>query len=194
MNLLPKKSWHVRTRKNIERVQRDQAEAQRLEGLELERRLRVEQELRLRELRHRAGLADEEQAPDTHRPPGRAEHFNLFEGLEQQQTAASNTTGHAQRRRPPDGANCQKRLVRAADVSQPWYCDTSRRPGRRERPPSAGLKSGAANEEPDGRRQRPGPSMSIYDPMTAMRHAERIHRERKAERRAREAAHSRGAK
>lgn len=208
MNLLPKKSWHVRTRKNIERVQRDEAEGERAAEVELGRRLRVEQELRLEELRRRAGInsggnpsggtADggkrddgltQATPGDNKRPP--VKHFDLFEGLEQ----GPSSSATLDRRRAANAANQQARLVRAADVSQPWYSAASRPPGR----PASKLKSAANSaleQRPEGTSARRGRAAcelvtSMYDPMTAIKQAESLHKQRKAERRRREAASSR---
>lgn len=70
MNILPHKSWHVRNKKNIERVRRDEANA-RKEEEEAERRRQVaESEARIGFLRKRArskrGHADED--PEEVRP------------------------------------------------------------------------------------------------------------------------------
>lgn len=54
MNILPHKSWHVRTKRNIEKVRRDEAKARREEE-ELERRREVaENEARIDFLRKRS--------------------------------------------------------------------------------------------------------------------------------------------
>lgn len=86
MNILPKKRWHVRTKENIARVRRDEAEA-----AEKEERLRIEnadREARLNILKHKSkqkllelGISDLEPHPETSQPQ-QQEHINLFIDLE----------------------------------------------------------------------------------------------------------------
>lgn len=192
MNILPKKSWHVRTRKNIERVQRDQAEAEQRAQVEQERRLRVEQEVRLNELRKRAASGDgdkqqKDQQQAVEQPP-KTKHFDLFEGIEQQSS-----------RKASDGArnttikNHQSRLVRANDVSLPWYCNTNNRQSdkHKSRPARARQPKDKSAEVPASTSSSTRSSRdlvtSMYDPMTAMIHAEQIYRRRREEKRRREA-------
>ncbi|XP_003740301.1 leukocyte receptor cluster member 1 [Galendromus occidentalis] len=90
MNILPKKSWHVRTKKNIERVRKDEAEAAAKEK-ELQKRAKVaELEASLDVLRKRnADKCDTARSPDVIdvsivNPSGSsgAGHLNLFRDIE----------------------------------------------------------------------------------------------------------------
>ncbi|XP_003387359.1 PREDICTED: leukocyte receptor cluster member 1 homolog [Amphimedon queenslandica] len=54
MNILPKKSWHVLTRDNLERVRRDEAEAKRQEEEKAKRAALAEQEAKIEFMRKRA--------------------------------------------------------------------------------------------------------------------------------------------
>ncbi|XP_053472206.1 leukocyte receptor cluster member 1 [Ictalurus furcatus] len=83
MNILPKKSWHVRNKDNVARVRRDEERAAE-EEKELRRRAELaEQEARTAYLRrksraaldHTAGQVDE---GETCGETGRTEHLNLF--------------------------------------------------------------------------------------------------------------------
>ncbi|KAK7147160.1 hypothetical protein R3I94_009872 [Phoxinus phoxinus] len=86
MNILPKKSWHVRNKDNIARVRRDEAHAAE-EQREIQRRVeRAEQEARTEYLRKKsqAGLqqtgelTEDGEAAETSRAAREIEHLNLF--------------------------------------------------------------------------------------------------------------------
>lgn len=162
MNILPKKSWHVRTKKNIERVRRDEAEAERLSKLEQDRILHVQQEARARDIRAKAGIAE---------PQG---HFNLFEPS-LVSTFATNREHEEEKQRDKEKweqkVGISKKLVRSEDIDQPWYA-------------RATTTSSAVKED----RKLPESNlvMSMYDPMTTMKHAEEIVRAKKIERRKQE--------
>uniref|UniRef100_A0A6G1SIU5 Leukocyte receptor cluster member 1 n=1 Tax=Aceria tosichella TaxID=561515 RepID=A0A6G1SIU5_9ACAR len=161
MNILPKKSWHVRTRKNIERVQRDEAEAERLANIERDRVLRAEQEARVRELRIRAGIHDEEQ--------DRRQHLDLFQNPHEAQQSSNPDHEAEQRQREASRrvkAGLCNSLTRPQDVDKPWYCGTVR-------------------NQPDKKTSKSELITSIYDPMTAIRHAEQTVRQRRRAERAR---------
>lgn len=119
MNILPKKSWHVRSRRNIERVRRDEAEAEHRAKLEQDRVLQVEQEHRMRELRNRRGLPE----------PGQGKHFTLFPELEAQSTSSPRATNvlekfHASQDEPDVQVKQQtawNKLGRPTDSNTPWY-------------------------------------------------------------------------
>lgn len=170
MNILPKKSWHVRTKKNIERVHRDEAEAERLSRITEDRKLRAEQEARMRELRARAGL------PETLETE---KHFNLFDGCQDSRQIGNKE--HEEEKRQNDTKWEQRvgilnKLVRTEDVNQPWYC--------RSRSQAQSFSFQNTNESKSKKNNHNSDLIaSIYDPMTAIKHAEQIVRQKRIEER-----------
>ncbi|XP_016090326.1 leukocyte receptor cluster member 1 homolog isoform X2 [Sinocyclocheilus grahami] len=86
MNILPKKSWHVRNKDNIARVRRDESQAAQ-EQREIQQRVeRAEQEARTEYLRKKAQAAlqqtgkgtEDGETAETSRGAQEIEHLNLF--------------------------------------------------------------------------------------------------------------------
>lgn len=83
MNILPKKSWHVRNKDNVARVRRDEAQAAEEEEETRRRVDRAAQEARTEYLRRKSRVALEHTAGardvgETSGETGRVEHLNLF--------------------------------------------------------------------------------------------------------------------
>ncbi|XP_047026827.1 leukocyte receptor cluster member 1 homolog [Helicoverpa zea] len=85
MNILPKKRWHVRTKENIARVRKDEAEAAEKEKQEKLRVERADREARLQVLKQKSrqklqefGIDDEPKS----KKEETTEHINLFTNLE----------------------------------------------------------------------------------------------------------------
>lgn len=83
MNILPHKSWHVRTKKNIERVRRDEARAEAEEN-EKQRRIQLaEQEARTELLRRRARESLKSNVTETVFTGLNDEHVNIFDSVDE---------------------------------------------------------------------------------------------------------------
>ncbi|XP_050351611.1 leukocyte receptor cluster member 1 homolog [Nymphalis io] len=85
MNILPKKRWHVRTKENIARVRKDEAEAAEKERQEQLRIENANREARLNVLKNKSKqkLLEFDIQPQTvEQVPATQEHINLFADLE----------------------------------------------------------------------------------------------------------------
>ncbi|XP_060937020.1 leukocyte receptor cluster member 1 [Limanda limanda] len=85
MNILPKKSWHVRNKDNVARVRKDEAQAAEEEREAQKRVERAEQEARTEYLRRKSraalqaeGLLPDEAVEEPSGGSGVLEHLNLF--------------------------------------------------------------------------------------------------------------------
>ncbi|XP_072754355.1 leukocyte receptor cluster member 1 homolog [Anoplolepis gracilipes] len=81
MNILPKKRWHVRTKENIARVRRDEANAAEEERIKQERIQKAESEARINLLRHQVRSKYDGRAKSDSSNK-ELEHVNFFAELE----------------------------------------------------------------------------------------------------------------
>lgn len=132
MNILPKKSWHVRNIDNIERVRRDEENA-RLEEQERERRKALaEQEARTALLRGRAtrrqlqdGTSHDKAVVAVDNKP---QHLNLFADIEEKLSHGSNREYEAEKKAEQEKREKAIGLLtylgqseRDAQGAKPWY-------------------------------------------------------------------------
>ncbi|XP_067402557.1 leukocyte receptor cluster member 1 [Emydura macquarii macquarii] len=132
MNILPKKSWHVRNKDNVARVRRDEAQAQDEERQREARALLADQEARTEFLRKKARLSalpgpdgGSALAPCSEEP----HHINLFRDLEEGKgSKAGNKEYEEEKRKEKERQEKAIGLLTylgqsaaEAQISQPWY-------------------------------------------------------------------------
>ncbi|RDD46989.1 Leukocyte receptor cluster member 1 [Trichoplax sp. H2] len=131
MNILPKKSWHVRNKRNIERVRRDEEKA-RQEEEEKQRKIELaEKESRLEILRKRSRIHSGEDVSDSlTRSRTKEKNINLFE-----QDDAVTTNSEYEAEKKAEQERLEKKLGILTYLGQsaieshngkPWYCDDTR--------------------------------------------------------------------
>lgn len=125
MNILPKKSWHVRTRKNIEKVRKDEAQAAEEERRKQERISLAEREARTDFLRKKAKRfrdEDTEEREETHLRPG-----DIFEGVDHGQGDKRVNEEHEKEEKGRKEEWEQKVGIltylhkKDKDIDDPWY-------------------------------------------------------------------------
>uniref|UniRef100_A0A8C8VMI7 CBF1-interacting co-repressor CIR N-terminal domain-containing protein n=1 Tax=Pelusios castaneus TaxID=367368 RepID=A0A8C8VMI7_9SAUR len=132
MNILPKKSWHVRNKDNVARVRRDEAQAQTEQRQREARALLAEQEARTEFLRKKARLSVLPGAegslalgPCSEEP----RHIDLFQDLEEGKgSKGGNKEYEEEKRREKEHQEKAIGLLTylgqsaaEAQTSQPWY-------------------------------------------------------------------------
>uniref|UniRef100_A0A8D0DH56 Leukocyte receptor cluster member 1 n=1 Tax=Salvator merianae TaxID=96440 RepID=A0A8D0DH56_SALMN len=129
MNILPKKSWHVRNKDNVARVRRDEAEAEEQRRKRDARALLAEQEARTEFLRKKARLS----APGGDRSnsagsvlasEGSSGHLNLFQELEETGNKEYEEEKRREKERQEKALGILTYLGQSAAEAQtscPWY-------------------------------------------------------------------------
>ncbi|XP_015236649.1 PREDICTED: leukocyte receptor cluster member 1 [Cyprinodon variegatus] len=191
MNILPKKSWHVRNKDNVARVRRDEAQAAEEEREAMRRVERAEQEARTEYLRKksRAALqsAGAKRDDDEEKSGTSPEHLNLFP-LEE----ASETKGNEEYlREKKEEKEKQERAIgllvslgpQPGTEVTPWYMKSSNE--KEEERIEKEKRKGVAEEEKEKKDRRLKDSL---DPLKDMKKAlgvyeRREHKKKKKEKR-----------
>ncbi|KAH9503169.1 Leukocyte receptor cluster member 1 [Bulinus truncatus] len=134
MNILPHKSWHVRTKKNIEKVRRDEEKAA-AEEKEIQRRQALaDQEARTELLRYRAsnksgkrarGDEDTKKDVDLWENDGKRRHINFFKDIEDGLKHGKNRENEAEKKQEQEEFEKKIGLLTYLDQSSKeagsWY-------------------------------------------------------------------------
>ncbi|KAM4650558.1 leukocyte receptor cluster member 1 [Discoglossus pictus] len=140
MNILPKKSWHVRNKDNVARVRRDEAQAAEEERVRRKRAELAEQEARTDFLRKKARLSlpdgdrNEEEAALVEVDQGSA-HVNFFQEVEEGKGTNKGNKEYEEEKRQ-EKERQEKALgiltylgqsAAEAQTSRPWYQEAPQR-------------------------------------------------------------------
>ncbi|XP_032094047.1 leukocyte receptor cluster member 1 [Thamnophis elegans] len=127
MNILPKKSWHVRNKDNVARVRRDEAEAEVQRQKREARVLLAEQEARTEFLRKKARLSEGDKSGselvslDSEKSSG---HLNLFQGSQESGNKEYEEEKKQEKERKEKALGILTYLGQSAAEAQtslPWY-------------------------------------------------------------------------
>ncbi|XP_072832865.2 leukocyte receptor cluster member 1 [Pogona vitticeps] len=129
MNILPKKSWHVRNKDNVAKVRKDEAEAEAQRQKKEARALLAEQEARTEFLRKKARLsASGRDASSTDLVPLDSEepsrHLNLFQELQESGNKEYEEEKRQEKERQEKAVGILTYLGQSAAEAQhcrPWY-------------------------------------------------------------------------
>lgn len=140
MNILPKKSWHVRTKRNIDRVRKDEALAAQQEK-ELERRIQLaESEARINLLRGK--VKAQEQGGFDFEKAATAEvvtdltsggHLNFFKDVEKAERSLHATNADREKEKKAEQEEYEKKIglltylgqsSSEASGSKPWFAES----------------------------------------------------------------------
>ncbi|XP_029650851.1 leukocyte receptor cluster member 1 [Octopus sinensis] len=134
MNILPHKSWHVRTKKNIERVRRDEEKAAEEEKEKQRRVALAEQEARTEILRAKVRQKGIEENPEntvSEAVPGQR-HINFFSAIQNEEESSNRKNKEHEAEEKSKKEEWEKKiglltyLGQSAVESQtvpPWYLD-----------------------------------------------------------------------
>ncbi|ORX52849.1 hypothetical protein DM01DRAFT_1336632 [Hesseltinella vesiculosa] len=161
MNILPHKSWNVYNKKNIEKVQRDEAKAQEEDDAKRQRAILAESQARLQMLRQRAA----ERAIESGHEPQPTQPIRLFAEEEQ---------NHQNEEALKDKLAQEKKLERqftmyldkgAQETDAPWY---SKNEYDRYSDKHTSRQFTRKNEQGHNRRKRPAITLP-EDPLCLMK-------------------------
>nr|CAD7256009.1 unnamed protein product [Timema shepardi] len=116
MNILPKKRWHVRTKENIARVRKDEAQAAEEENERQRRTFLAEQEARTKTLREKSRKRyqneslEEVETISTEIPIINNKHVNLFEDIEDGTIVTNKTNAEFEKEQKEEKEKYEKQI------------------------------------------------------------------------------------